>query len=218
MTFTKFRALTAAAVIGLAVSGNIDTAMAKSMAHAHMGHVTSGWKDTPGKAGLLPTAIKEAQIAIVHAGLAAKKPGDLGWMKTHTKHVMNAIDPSAVKNGPGLGYGVKKAAAGVAKHIGFAAKSADASKNVKAHSVHVSTTANNTVARAEEIMALAKKVEAATSAKAAAPLVAKINMLAKQLLNGVDANGDGKITWKKGEGGLLEAKKHMRFMRKGEKL
>jgi len=43
-----------------------------------------------------------------------------------------------------------------------------------------------------------------------------MKMLAGQLLSGVDANGDGKISWKKGEGGLMEAKKHMGFMAKGE--
>ena len=35
---------------------------------------------------------------------------------------------------------------------------------------------------------------------------------------GVDANGDGKITWVNGEGGLKDARKHMGFMQKGEGL
>ena len=59
--------------------------MAMSGAHTHMGHVTSGWKDTPDQQGLLPTAIAETNIAAQHAGFAAGKPTDLAWMKTHPR-------------------------------------------------------------------------------------------------------------------------------------
>jgi len=218
MIFSKKTTLTAVMILGAAAFSNANTVQAGNMAHAHMGHVTTGWKDTPEKAGLLPTAMKEAGIAIKHAGFAAQKTNDLGWMKTHTKHVLHAVDTSAIAKGPGLGYGVKKAAGGVAKHIGFASKTKEASKNVKIHSVHVATSANNTVARVDEIVGLAKKVETASSASQAAPLVQKINALAGQLMNGHDANGDGKIIWKEGEGGLKQAEKHMGIMRKGEGL
>lgn len=208
--------------LGLAALGllaqPITGLAAGNMAHVHMGHVTSGWKDTPGGKGLLPTAIAEARIAIQHAGFAASKPGDLGWMKTHTRHVLNAVDPSVEAKGPGLGYGVLKAARGVAQHINFAAGSDGASKNVKLHAVHVATTADNTVVRAEQIVALGKKVLAADRAAKAAPLVRRIKVLSEQLLAGADANGDGKISWKKGEGGLNEAVRHMGFMAKGEGL
>lgn len=205
----------AAVAIALATA---NVAEAKNMAHVHMGHVTESWKDTPKTMGLLPTAIAEAEIAVKHAGFAAQKPTDLDWMKMHTKHVLHAVDASAIAKGPGLGYGVKKAATGTAQHIGFAAKAAEATKNVKTHAVHVTTMADNTVARVDEIVALAKQVDAATDASEAASLVEKINTIAEQLLNGRDADGDGKITWKTDEGGLLEAQKHMGFMRKGEGL
>lgn len=188
----------------------------KNASLAHMGHVTKAWKDTPGKKGLLTTAIVEAKVAAQHAGFAASKPGNLGWMKTHTNHVLHAVVPSSGGKGPGQGYGVTKGATGCAKHIGFAAKSAGASKNVKAHAVHVGASCGNAVAWAKEISALGTKILAASSAAAAAPQVKKMKMLAGQLLSGVDANGDGKISWKKGEGGLMEAKKHMGFMAKGE--
>jgi hypothetical protein len=105
---------------------------------------------------------------------------------------------------------------GCAKHIGFAAKGDGASKNVKAHAVHVSTSCENSVARANQIIAHGKKVLAANDAAAAAPHVMKLKILAGQLLSGADANGDGKISWKKGEGGLNEAMRHMGFMAKGE--
>jgi len=195
---------------------NSSFAQDKNMAHVHMGHVTDSWKDTPDKKGLLTTAVQEAKIAIQHAGFAVQKLTNLDWMKTHIKHVLHAVDADAIAEGPGLGYGVKKAAAGTAQHIGFAANSKQASKNVKTHAVHVATMANNTIARVDEIVALAKKVETSKTAEEAATYVQKINTLSGQLLNGYDANGDGKITWQKGEGGLSEAEKHMGFMKKGE--
>ncbi len=191
---------------------------AKNISHVHIGHVMDGWKDTPEGKGLLPTAIAEAAIASQHAGFSAKKSGDLVWMKTHIRHVLHAVDPSMEAKGPGLGYGVIKAAMGAKKHINFSAGSPDASKNVKLHTPHVSTSLDNSVARAKEIVRICNQALGASSAAAAAPLVKKVNVLTGQLLQGADANGDGKITWKQNEGGLKEAEKHMGFMKKGEKL
>ncbi len=201
------------AMMGLGMAG---AAMAAPGAHAHIDHVATGWTDTPGQAGLLETAMKEAKIAAQHAGFAASRPDDLAWMKTHANHVLHALDPSRIAKGPGMGYGVIRAASGVAKHINFAASSDDASKNVKLHAKHVATSAENTVARAREMVALIERIEAARTAGEAAPLVAKLNRLAKALTDGIDANGDGKVTWVKGEGGLKVAKKHLTIMMKGE--
>lgn len=194
----------------------MDTSMAKNMSHVHIGHVMTSWKDTPNQAGLLPTTRAEAEITIKHAGLAAQKLSDLDWMKMHTQHVIHAIDPEKIAKGPGLGYGVQKAAKGVAKHIELSAQSADASDNVKNHAVHVSMTANNTVERSTEILAHAESVLQATSASDAATHVKAMVELAQQLVEGVDANGDGKITWHKGEGGVAVAEKHMGAMTKAE--
>ena len=55
-------------------------------------------------------------------------------------------------------------------------------------------------------------------AEKAAPRVQEILLMAKEILDGFDANDDGKVTWHEGEGGLLEAKKHMGFMMTGENM
>ncbi len=188
----------------------------EKMSHAHMGHVTTAWGDTPDGMGLLPTAAAEAEIAALHAGLAMQKPADLGWLQTHARHILHAVDPSVEAAGPGLGYGVIKAAGGAAKHIDLAAQSDDASDNIRAHAVHVGASTQNAVDRANEIVALGLQVIAAENAADAAPLVEQIALLVDQLLLGVDANGDGDITWQQGEGGLNEAARHMGFMEEGE--
>jgi len=185
-----------------------------TMAQTHMGHVTESWADTPDAAGLLPTAIAEAEIAIFHAGLAAQKLDDLGWMKTHANHILHAIDPSAIANGPGLGYGVLAGAAGTVKHINFAAGSEDASENIKIHAEHVATSAGNVVATVVAIKANIATIEAAATAAAAAEATQANVILTADLLDGADANGDGVVDWT--DGGLNEAMKHMGIMAAGE--
>ncbi len=205
-------ALTALAVAGFAT----DAAAQDSPAHAHMGHVADGFRGTPDGQGLLPTAIAEAEVAARHAELAAGDPTNLDAMKLHAGHVQNAIDPEVVENGPGHGYGVKPAASGAARHISMAADSEGATDNIRAHSNHVATSATNTVARADRILELAARIQEAESAEDAAPLVEEMAEVAGQLIPGLDANGDGRVGWQEGEGGLEQANAHMGFMKRGE--
>lgn len=203
--------------LGLA-SGFVPAAHAADEAHAHMGHVVDAWQDTPEQMGLLPTAQAEAEIAAQHAGFAVSEPDDLDSIKTHVGHVMHAVDPSVEPEGPGLGYGVIKAADGTAQHVGFAAKSEGASDNVKLHAEHVATSAGNVVDWGGQAIELGEQVQAADSADAAYPLAQDIEGLTRAMLDGMDADGDGEITWQEGEGGLAQAAQHMQFMKEGEGL
>jgi hypothetical protein len=183
----------------------------------HIGHVINAFGDTPKMQGLLPVAMADAQVAAQHAALAAKDLNNLDAMKLHAGHVINAVDPTIVPKGPGSGYGVKKAALGVVTHIELAAKAGGASQNVITHANHVATSARNTVTRCDEVVALAQKIQASTSAADAAALVSQLVSATAQLTTGVDKNGDGRITWEAGEGGLQQADQHMKLMLAGEK-
>ena len=177
----------------------------------------NGFNDTPGMAGLLRVAAAEAAVAATHAGLGARTPDDLAMLKLHATHVLHAVDPTTVTlTAPGQGYGVKKAAAGVAAHIELAAGVDGASANVKTHSAHVATAARNTVKKVDQIIALAKQVGEATTAAAASALFNQMVPLAQQLMAGVDANGDGRITWEENEGGLQQAEEHVTLLLRGE--
>lgn len=182
----------------------------------HIGHVIQAFGDTPKGQGLLPTAVAEAKIAAQHAEIAAKNPTNLDAMKLHAGHVINALDPSLEKMGPGLGYGVKKATQGVITHIQLAAKAPGASNNVITHAGHVATSAGNVLQWCDEAISLAQKIQASTSATDAVALVNQLVSVTHQIYSGVDANGDGRITWDKGEGGLQQAEEHMQMMIKGE--
>ena len=211
-------ALAAAAALALGLAVTAAPAAAGNMAHVHMGHVMTGWKDTPEGKGFLPTAEAEAEVAAQHAGFAAQKPEDLDWMKTHTRHVMHAVDPTTMQGGPGHGYGLVKAANGVLQHIKLAARTDAATDNVKLHATHVATSANNVANWGQQIIGLGKEVLAAESAGKAAPLVRRIRDMTQWCLNGRDADDDGSVSWKEGEGGLTQARQHMGFMAKGEGL
>ena len=180
----------------------------------HIGHVVNGFMDTPGGAALISIAMADARVAAQHATLAARNTASLDAMKLHAGHVINALDPTIVTAGPGSGYGMKKAATGMATHIDLAAKAPGASANVIMHAKHISTCSNNAVARADQLIALAKQVQAATEPAAAAALINQMIPLAQQLTAGVDTNGDGRITWE--EGGLQQADEHVSLMLSAE--
>ena len=67
------------------------------VSHLHIGHVHDGWKDTPEKVGLINILEQEVKIAVQHSGFAIKRGANLAWMKTHTRHVRHAVDPSTAK-------------------------------------------------------------------------------------------------------------------------
>jgi hypothetical protein len=181
----------------------------------HVGHVMNGFGDTPNGAGLLRVAQAEANVAIQHAGLAARAPTDLAGMKLHAGHVIHALDPTVVTMGPGSGYGLKKAAAGAASHIELAAAAEGASPVVKTHANHVAVASRSAMKRADQIIELAKQIQAAAAAPEAAALLNQVVALCNQLVAGADANGDGRITWEDGEGGLQQAEEHVMLLLRG---
>jgi hypothetical protein len=186
-------------------------------AGVHIGHVVNAFNDVPGGVGLLPIAMTEAKTAAQHATLAARAPADLAGMKLHTGHVLNALDPTIVAAGPGKGYGVRRAATGIATHIELAAKAEGATPAVTMHASHIATASRSTLARVDQIVALAKQIQAATAAPEAAALVTQMASLCEQLVSGVDANSDGRVTWQAGEGGLQQVQEHVNLMLAPEK-
>ena len=205
-------------LFALMLTAAVATAQTPDGVKTHIGHVQTSFMGTPMNQGLLPTAIAEAKIAAQHAALALKASGNLDQMKLHAGHVLHALDPSIEATGPGLGYGVKRAAMGVAQHVGLAAKVEGASKNVMTHSNHVATSAGNVVKWADEMIAVAREIRAGASSDAVSGHLPHLNMLAQQLYPGLDANKDGNIGWQAGEGGLQQAETHMGLLVKGEGL
>lgn len=208
--------LTGVPTPGQVVSANKTVPVPAGAVGVHIGHVVNGFNDTPMGQALLTVAMADARTAAQHATLAGRNTSDLNYMKTHAGHVINALDPSIVAAGPGTGYGLEKAAKGIVTHIELAAKAEGASPNVATHAKHIATAAGNVVTRADQLIAIAKQIQAATDAAAAASLVNEMISLAQQLTAGVDTNGDGQITWE--EGGLQQVDEHVKMMLTGEHL
>lgn len=164
---------------------------------------------TPRGEGLLPTARAEAEIAVRHVGLAAANEADLDAMKLHVGHALHAIDPEVVTSGPGLGYGVRRAAQAVAEHLAFVRDHEESAGRVRIYSRYVATLAKNVVERADSIVAVGNEIREAASAVEAAELLERLTSLGDALIQGVDANRDGGVGWRRGEGGLEQAGQYL---------
>ena len=185
-------------------------------AQTHVQHVATAFTDTPDNQGLLAVALADARVAAQHATLAGRTPTNLDALKLHAGHIIHALEPAEGASGPGSGYGVKKAALAVATHIEMAARSQGASAHLTQHAPHIATSARNTVARVDNILSLAKRMQAATSAAEAAAILAELTPVAQALVAGVDANGNGQVEWRQGEGGLQQAEEHLKLMMAAE--
>ena len=216
MTSLKL-SLAAVACVALTPAFAPQALVAQSMAHRHIGHVADQWNDTPDNMGLLAAAMAEAEIAAQHASLAAEA-SDLEELQRHIMHVVHAIDAAMAEGGPGKGYGLIKAASGAARHITLAAEADDASDAVKTHANHVSTSAQNVVMWAESVLEKASAVADATDMAMASEAAAEIAMMTQAIVSGTDADGDGRVSWGEGEGGLAQAATHLRLMKEAEDL
>ena len=184
--------------------------------HTHIGHVLEAFTAAPNGAGLLATAEAEVVIALQHVQLALRDPTDIDAMKLHSRHVLNTMDPAEFTAGPGLGFGVKAAAAGIVRHIELAAGSDGASQNVKTHAAHVSAAAGSVAQRVTEIVELAGQVLTTSDYNRAFGMVERLWRLCRELTSGLDVAGDGSISID--EGGLQHVRQHMELMAQGEGL
>ncbi len=187
-----------------------------NMIRVHLAHIATAFPGTPNHQGLLPAALADAGTAAQHAALAERATGNLDAMRLHAGHVIHAIDPGIEPSGPGLGYGVRRAAAGIAEHVQLATKSLTTSTTVMTLAGHVLPSATNTVKRCDEIVAVAQRIRAASTAADAAPDVVRLAILTQQLTAGLDINNDGQIGWQTGEGGLAQVEAQLKLLMKGE--
>jgi 3-deoxy-D-manno-octulosonate 8-phosphate phosphatase KdsC-like HAD superfamily phosphatase len=170
------------------------------LVHAHIGHVMTAWRETPGQVGLLTIAQSDIRIAAAHTLLLAKST-TLDDMKLHAGHVLQALDATLEKVGPASGYGAKKAAEGAMQHVGFTAAVDNASATVKGHASAVNATLAHAIAATDRAISAAQRIRSAASAADAA-------MAARDLQPIVDDIGRA----------LQQSEDEMRLMMKAEGL
>ena len=170
------------------------------LVHAHIGHVMTAWRETPGQVGLLTIAQSDTRIAAAHMLLLSKSTS-LDDMKLHAGHILHALDPTIETAGPASGYGAKKAAAGAMQHVGFTAAVDNASATVKSHASTVNATLTEVIAAIDRGIATAQKIRAAGSAVDAASAVRELQPVIEDI-----------------GAGLQRAEQEMRLIMKAEGL
>lgn len=188
-------------VIGvLTDKGIVVSRIEPPLVHAHIGHVMTAWRDTPGQVGLLTIAQSDQRIAAAHVLLLSQSTS-LDDMKLHARHVLHALEPTLETAGPASGYGAKKAAAGAMQHVGFTAAVENASATVKSHASTVNAKLADTIAAIDRAIAVAQTIRASSAASDAATSARELQSLVQDI--GV---------------GLQEAEQEMRAIMKAEGL
>ena len=154
-------------------NGIVVSRIEPPLVHAHIGHVMTAWRETPGTVGLLTIALSDTRIAAAHV-LLLTKSSSLEDMKVHAGHVLHALDPTRETTGPASGFGAKKAAAGAVQHVGFTAAVDNASPTVKDHAATVNGTLTDAIAGIDRAIAAAQRIREAASADAAGPAVREL--------------------------------------------
>jgi hypothetical protein len=156
------------------------------LVHAHIGHVMTAWRDTPGQVGLLTIAQNDTRVAAAHVLLVSKST-TLEEMKMHAGHVLHALEPTLETTGPASGYGAKKAAAGAMQHVGFTAAVDNASATVKSHASTVNATLAETIKAIDRAVAAAQKIRAATTPADASTSARELQSVVDEMATGLQA-------------------------------
>ena len=184
----------------------------------HFTHVATGFNGAPGGRGLVVTTAIEVNTAMLYANFAAGNPSNLDAMKTNVRNVLHALVPAQGAGGPGLGFGVKRAAEAVVTHIELAVKSAGASETLRKLVPGVAQAGRAVAARAQEMADIGNRVLAAQTAAQAAPLVEGLRALALQLDLGRDVNGNGQVDLNGIEPGMNQLEAQVYAIFEGDKL
>jgi len=186
--------------------------------------------DTPDNVGYLLGLRTQAEIVASHVSLTdlALGPQDLVGVHRHAEHLINAIEGLHGPNfgdvdgdgrilNPGDGKGLLSTSQGpgyiesVVQHAQAAIDAPDATGEIKLHAGHVLIGAQNTQTWVEQIDAKALELVRVQDIGTARAIFEEMRLLSENMLDGVDANGDGQIAPIPGEGTILTAYQHAQF-------
>jgi len=185
---------------------------------AYLASLSEAFADTPGGMGLIDAGMAEAAIAAEHVRLAGADSMNLANMVQNMSHVLHAIDPVEVGNGLGLGYGVKRAAEGVLLQIESAMLVEGVSETVLFHGGYIAGAASATLSRADDAIAMARRIQRTTDPEVALPLVERLAGLVRAMTFGADSDRDGRIGFPSTEAGLAQVRYHLDLIRRVERL
>jgi hypothetical protein len=156
--------------------------------------------DTPAQQGFLYVAMHDAGVAGQNASLARAAATPEGVM-TRVGEVLYAIDPEVAPAWPakrsglvevwaGSGYGLRRAGQQMIDEIGAALADGSASEALREYGPRAIQCTENTLARAERVLALGQQVLAGGSSAEVEPILPELDEVATALNNGVPSPGD----------------------------
>ncbi len=176
--------------------------------------ITQSASDTPNRVGYLAVALQDAESMVQHATRAATLGSNSAALRNELLQIRQAMaaDQAPVSGGAS-GFGLRRAVTAISERVGEAAAAVDASVNIRGEAVRIRRSARNVLERCDRIDGLLAQLEQVPDPKRAQRLFGDLQTLAEQVLTGVDANGDGLVTWRRGEGGLVTIRDHLHYLR-----
>lgn len=182
---------TGALVITLAATlsgcATVVTRETPSIAHIHIGHAITGWRETPGKVGLLSTAEQASAKLNAYADLAADANTGMAARKTYVSKMGHLLDPEKWPGTESRGYGVRKATVDAMSHLQFAADSPDASSNVIASVAKTNIQAERILGYCDELRIFTEEALESNDSEEFNLLTEEIGSLARK----ISGQGDG---------------------------
>ncbi len=181
-----------------------------SIAHIHVGHAVTGAHDTPGHVGYFTLAETQARRAWrIAQALDAPSNQSLAHIKR------SVSDINAITNTRGS-YPLARSIREAADHIEFAAKSDDASENIKAGYREFQQTILPVLYRSSLIASFHAQMRDATTVEEAQFLAGEISALVRANLYGYDADGNGAVGNSTGELGVVQITQALQALIAGE--
>ena len=195
-----FRAYVALALLTWTLWGAVSAGAQTTEAatRARLDTLLTATSGTPDGQGLLPTAIAEAR-AVVDQAVRAERADDLATIHQAAGEILTALDPSLPRAGT-TWYGIRRAVQAIA--VEGAALAGDRAADAQRTAPRVADAVRNVLAWSDALAAVARQVREARDVAEARTLTPGLRRLAQQLLQGRDADGDGRVTFAAGEPGL----------------
>lgn len=154
-----------------------------SIAHVHIGHAITGWKEAPAKKGLFAVAEDYAGESLVQAQALEAEADELAAAQKNAGELLRTLEPTLV-DADSEDYGFKDAFTQAIDHLTFAAQSDDATENVIASVEQIESYSFAVVERTDLIIAMTQAVIDAES-------LMEVSVMAEEILRQVEVNVQG---------------------------
>ena len=199
---------------------------------AHIRHLMFGTDETPGEIPVAVGLINNTTLIqkSADAMMEAYNNGDQATVKSNAEAIVNLIvgkedtqyysdlDGNGTINDPGDGFGllINGSQAGylddMIHHSSYAAKETGATDFIKLHAGHVEICIANLEGWSSELRDLALRIAGSNKGQDIEADVKRATVLANQMLDGIDIDGNESVDPIEGEGGAVTAFEHAQYM------